>query len=422
MNENMENLLSRTLTDYPQYLGALADVTIAGAIGNHAVNRLTEDKVKVIEAAVKALKSQSEVFNGVSAYGAFGVKAWQAVTEEISKESGVDLSIVRFNQTAIDAAATAAEVTVFASLSEVGEAAEKLALAIEEKAREFAGVVKCGRLGLQDGTPVFVSTELLSYAASIHEAVAELTREKEKWTHSHLGSGSLGTGFGIDPEFGAKATEALGTLAGHILKRPESPYHALNQAHKFLSSHNALGELAFALWRLSNDLEFLSSGPRGGIRELILPAIAPGSSIMPGKINPTAAELVSATSDRVLSDHEAMIGAIHRSWGANGNLSSLPLRLMLDGADLLKRTCDVFVVKVISGLDVNKDKCEKEAEMSLALGLALEATLGKEKTLEVIEKAITERKSIKDAVVSLGYLEEGKAAELLNIENLATPA
>ena len=143
---------------------------------------------------------------------------------------------------------------------------------------------------------------------------------------------------------------------------------------------------------------------------------------MPGKINPTAAELVSATSDRVLSDHEAMIGAIHRSWGANGNLSGLPLRLVLDGAELLKRTCDVFVVKVISGLDVNKANCVREAEMSLALGAALEPVLGKEKALKVIEKAITEKKSIKDAAVSLGYMEESKAAELLNIEKLATLA
>ncbi len=420
MSENTENLLNRTLTDYPQYFGALVDVTCAAVAGNQALNRISEEKAQAIETAARALKG--EAFNRVSAYGAFAVKAWQAVTDAIAKESGVDLTAVRLNQTAMDATATATEITVFTALSEVGEAAEKLASAIEEKAREFTGVVKCGRLGLQDGAPVFVSTELLSYAASIREAVAELTREKEKWTLSHLGSGALGTGFGIDREFGAKATEVLSTLIGRTLKRPTEAYHALNQAHKFLSSHNALTELAFALWRLSNDLEFLSSGPRGGIRELILPAIAPGSSIMPGKINPTAAELVSATSDRVLSDHEAMIGAIHRSWGANGNLSGLPLRLVLDGAELLKRTCDVFVVKVISGLDVNKANCVREAEMSLALGAALEPVLGKEKALKVIEKAITEKKSIKDAAVSLGYMEESKAAELLNIEKLATKA
>ncbi len=419
----MDNPGNRTLADYRSLIKAMAVLRVAAAQANCAISRLDANACKTIEQAANAITNgSSERFSHCAAYGAFLAEAAEAVTAEFVKKTGVKESLIALNQSVTDVSATACEIAVREALLALVPAAQELALALEEKSKEFSDIVKCGRIGLQDGLPVRVSDELQSYALSIREATASISQEADKWNVSHFGSGDSGTGFGIDGGFADKATKALSSLLSCNFTRPAAPYHALNQSGKFFSSHNALMELAFALWRIANDLEFLSSGPRGGIRELILPAIAPGSSIMPGKINPTAAELVSATSDRVLADHDALLCGIHRSWGANGTLSGLPVRLVLDDADLLARTCRVFVKKVIQGLSANQENCRREANASLALGLILTRICGPEKADEVMQKAVSEKIGIEEAAVTLKALSEDSAKEIFDLQRLADNA
>lgn len=416
----MENPGNRTLANYQPLIKAIALIRLAAAQANRAISRIDETTCKTIEQAVNAvINGESKNFTNCAAYGAFLVQATKAVTEELVEKTGLEASQIALNQSITDVCATASEIVVCDTLSKAAVAALGLAQALEEKAKAFSGVVKCARVGLQDGLPVYVSAELQSYALSLREAATAISREADRWHISHFGSGDFGTGFCVDGGFSEKATKALSQLLSSDFTEPTAPFHALNQAGKFLAAHNALMELAFAMWRIANDLEFLSSGPRGGIRELILPAIAPGSSIMPGKINPTAAELVSATSDRVLADHDALMCGIHRSWGANGTLSGLPVRLVLDDADLLARTCQVFVKKVIEGLTVNQEKCEREAKASLAQGLILGRICGFEKANAVMQKALGEKIDVQEAALTLRVVSEETAKEIFNVQTLA---
>ena len=419
----MDNPGNRTLANSRPLVKAIALIRLAAAQANYAISRIDETTYKTIEkAANNVISGEVEGFSNCTAYGAFLVQATETTTKDLVEKTGLKANQITLNQSVTDVSATACEIAVREALSEATVAAQAVAQALEEKSKEFSDIVKCGRIGLQDGLPVFVSTELQSYALSLREAASSISREADKWNVSHFGSGDLGTGFGIDGGFADKAAEALSNLLSCDFKRSATPFHALNQSGKFLSSHNALMELAFALWRISNDLEFLSSGPRGGIRELVLPAIAPGSSIMPGKINPTAAELVSATSDRVLANHDALLCGIHRSWGANGTLSGLPVRLVLDDAELLARTCRVFVKKVIQGLTANQENCEREAKASLALGLILTRIFGPEKADEVLQKAASEKISVQEAAVTLKAVSEESAKEIFDLQHLADNA
>lgn len=417
----MTNPGNRTLSDYPGYVEAIADVRRAAFLANCRLGRVEKNKVQTVETACRLIKEKAaEWFCDYGFYRAVGVPSLSAVTQQLSRLSGVSEADLCLNQGVIDTAATAAEITVFEHMRALSTAIDGLISSLEEKAVQFADVVKCGRVGLQDSVPVSVGAEMHSYAQSIREAAESVDRESRKWTFSYLGLGDQGTGYGIDAGFGLAAVEALSLLLDRQVTRPLEPFHDINQSGKFLAAHNALTELALAIWRLANDLEFLSSGPRGGIRELILPAIAPGSSIMPGKINPTAAELAGGTSDRVLANHDAMLSALHRSWGANGPLTGLPIKLMMEDCNLLSRTCVVLVNKVITGLTVNKTQCRTHAENSLALGLILTRLVGRERAFEVMKKALSEKITVKEAALALKVVPEAAAAELFDVNELAT--
>ena len=417
----MKNPGNRTLSDYPDYVKAVVRVRKAAAMGNLQIGRVSTKEFEAIVKGADTIESQAEtLFTDCGFYRAAGLPALNRITQELSRVCGVAFEKLTLNQGVIDSTATAAEIVIYNALDNLKNDARYLADALEVKAKEFEGIVKCARIGLQDATPVFVSTEILSYAASIREALQAVASEQSKWCVSHFGSADLGTGFGIDADFGQKATLALCEFENRVFEQPTSTYHALNQSGKFLSTHNAVFQLAFAIWRLTNDLEFLSSGPRGGIRELALPAIAPGSSIMPGKINPTAAELASATSDRVMADHQALLSALHRSWGANGPLTGVPVKIMMEDCDLLARTSCVLVEKVIKGLTANPEKSRKQAENSLALGLILTRVLNQSRAQEIMQKALKENITVKEATLAAKVLPEETVDELFDVTRLAS--
>ncbi len=416
----MKNPGNRSLSDYPEYVRAIVRVLIAGSEANREIGRISAQQFDDLNnAGVKVIDQAHSLFKNCGFYRANGRPSLDAVTQQLSQLSGVDPETVALNQRVVDTSATVAEIVVFDRLLELKASAHTLACALEDKAGEFKGIVKCGRIGLQDATPILLSTEISSYASSIREAIDSIDREQQKWNISHFGSGDLGTGYAIDTDFGELATSVLARLYKRPFVRPTEAYHALNQAGKFLSAHNALVELAFAIWRLANDLEFLSSGPRGGIRELILPAIAPGSSIMPGKINPTAAELAGATSDRVIADHDAMLSALHRSWGANGSLTGIPVKIMMENSDLLSRTCLVLTEKVIRGLTANPEKSQAQAENSIALGLILIRLLGRPKTQEIMNMALKEKLTVKQATLALNALPAEIADEVFDLSKIS---
>ncbi len=414
------HLGNRTLSDYPQFVTAIAQVRRAAAQANLQNNRITKAQYSAIAQACEEVSIEAKtLFSDCSFYWGAGVSALNVVTHMICERSMVDKCLVTLNQATADCIATANESVVFNELTEVLSAVDVIVDALNVKADQFANIVKCGRLGLQDATPVFVGTEIRSYAQAIEDAAKSIAREQLKWSVSHFGSGDLGTGFAIESGFGDCATESFNELEGRCYKRSKEPFYALNQSGKFLSTHNALVELAFAVWRLSHDLEFLSSGPRGGIRELILPAIAPGSSIMPGKINPTAAELACATSDQVLADQDALMSAIHRSWGAKGSISLLPLKILMEDAGLLARTCRVITEKVIEGLKANEQHSVKQAENSLALGLILRGVADLVDVQKVMQTAREHRITIKEAALRLNVVTPEQAADLFDVQKLA---
>ena len=415
------NIGNRMLADYPQYIRAVAEVRRTAAQANETLGSLTPQQCATIGLAADRLCEEAQsLFAQQGFYRAGSASPLMRITQTMSALADCPVSHLTLNQSITDVTATVAEIVMYDGLSRVIEACGCMIETLRQKAETYADVVKCARVSLQDATAVLVGDELEAYAQRIDEAAGSLRWQLGKWSVSHLGSGDVGTGFMIAPQFAELATERLSQRLGRTLTRPRLPLAELNQDGKFLAAHHALVELAFAIWRLARDLEFLASGPRGGIREWTLPAIAPGSSIMPGKINSTAAQLACATSDQIMADGQALMAALQRSWGVSGSQSLLPVKILMQDTELLARTCLVFNEKVLSGMTCNADKCLTQAQRSLAPALLLTKVAGVAAVEAAVEYALQNDVTVKDAAVSLKLVTAQEADVLFDSARLAS--
>ena len=191
------------------------------------------------------------------------------------------------------------------------------------------------------------------------------------WRTVSLGAGQLGTGAGIAPEFGHLATKKLAERTHLSLQEAEEQMDCISAHDALLLAHAHIQSLAAVIWRCTKDLCLMCSGPRCGLGEITFPAVAPGSSIMPGKINPTVGQMVKHVCDQINSNQTAMMGAVNTGWLGNGSVSTLPLKMVIDDAKLLTNTMELFNRKVLIGITAHPEHSAHFAEQSLSLARVL---------------------------------------------------
>jgi fumarate hydratase class II len=306
----------------------------------------------------------------------------------------------------------AAEAIHFDLLPALGE----LAGALRAKADEFASVVKSGRTHLMDATPVTLGQEFGGYAAQIDQARERLEGCLERVAEVPLGGTAVGTGLNAPAPFAPAVIKRLAQETGLPLTEARDHFAAHSSRDSLVEASGHLRTLAVALIKIANDLRWMGSGPTAGLAEIRIPDLQPGSSIMPGKVNPVIPEAVTQIGAQVMGNDAAVaFGASQGAFELNVFLPVIASNL-LDSIRLLANGARLFADRCIAGIEADEEQCRRYAEMSPSVGTSLNPYIGYEKAAEVIKQAMKEGRSIRDIVLEQGLLTEAEAAKALDVE------
>lgn len=313
--------------------------------------------------------------------------------------------------------------------SQLGPALKKLHEALAQKAKAYDSILKTGRTHLMDATPIRLGQVFAGYAAAIEQGIYRSNRALvESTTNMPIGGTAVGTGINAHPEFAQRVCETLTVRLGFKdqCDFEEASDHCEAQAAKdsFVDAHAQLKTIAVSLSKIANDIRHLGSGPRCGIGELILPAIQPGSSIMPGKVNPVICESVMQVCCRVIGNDATVTMAGMGGVGSIFELNvAMPVMIdaFLESVTLLSNVCNVFVDKLLVGLEVNEARCTELLEASLMTITALAPEIGYDKCSALAKQAHKEGKTIKQLVGELNLMPPDRLAELMNYDAMTRP-
>ncbi|MFN8234305.1 MAG: class II fumarate hydratase [Actinomycetota bacterium] len=280
--------------------------------------------------------------------------------------------------------------------------------ALARRAEEFAGIVKIGRTHLQDAVPLTLGQEFGGYVAQLDADIARIEATLPGLYELAIGGTAVGTGLNAPAGFGEAASAEIAELTGLPFVAAANPFAALAAHDAVVFASGALATLAASLMKIANDIRWLGSGPRSGLGELVLPENEPGSSIMPGKVNPTQSEAMTMVAVQVLGNDTAVKLA-----GSQGNLElnvfkPVMIRNLLHSTALLADVCRTFREFAIEGLEPDRVRIEELVRRSLMLVTALTPTIGYDKAAEIAKKAHHEGTTLKEAALALGYLSEAE--------------
>jgi len=283
-------------------------------------------------------------------------------------------------------------------------AVEKLRDALAQKAEAFDDIVKIGRTHLQDATPLTLGQEFSGYASQLDHDVQRLSSTLPHLEELALGGTAVGTGLNAHPELGERVAARLSELTGYPFVSAPNKFEALASKDALVFAHGALKTLAASLTKIANDLRWLASGPRSGIGEITIPANEPGSSIMPGKVNPTQCEAMTMLCAQVFGN-DVTIGI----GGASGNFElnvfkPVIIYNFLQSARLLADGCDSFREKLVTGIEPNHERLKENLERSLMLVTALNPHIGYDKAAAIAKKAHAEGTTLREAALALGHV------------------
>ncbi|MEQ9461861.1 MAG: class II fumarate hydratase [Phycisphaeraceae bacterium] len=301
----------------------------------------------------------------------------------------------------------------------------KLHQGLDAKAKQWDSIIKTGRTHLMDATPIRVGQVFSGYAAQVEWSIKRAEWAlKEMLANMPIGGTAVGTGINTDASFAEKVCASLSKRSGVTFVEAENHPEAQAAKDSFVSAHGHFKTIATSLTKIANDIRHLGSGPRCGIGEIILPAIQPGSSIMPGKVNPVICESVMQVSCRVLGNDATVTAS---GLGGIGSLFELNVAMpvmieaFLESAELLGNVAEVFNDKLLDALEVDQTRCTELLEQSLMTITALAPEVGYDKCAALAKQAHNEGKTIKQLVGELKLMPDNRLAELMNYDAMTRP-
>lgn len=294
-----------------------------------------------------------------------------------------------------------------------------LETSLKKKAREFDEIVKAGRTHLQDAVPMTLGQEFSGYASIIQHGIRRVEDCIPHLSELPIGGTAVGTGLNAHPKFAALVIEELEQISKMEVRKAENLFEAMQNKDAALELSGALNVIAVGLMKITNDLRLLYSGPRTGLDEIELPAIQPGSSIMPAKINPVIPEAASMVAAKVMGNNLTITIA-----GQSGNLelnTMMPViaYTLLESLEILSAVSRAFSKKCIDGIKANRAKTQKYAEDTIALVTVVAPIIGYDRASRIAKKAMKSGKSIKDVIIEDGILPKEKVDSILDPKKLA---
>jgi fumarate hydratase class II len=289
------------------------------------------------------------------------------------------------------------------------------------KAKEFDPIVKIGRTHLQDATPIRLGQEFSGYARQIELGILRVERTRMSLAELALGGTAVGTGLNTHPEFASRVIALLARETGCPLKETRNHFEAQAVQDGLVEASGALKTLAVSLMKIANDLRWLGSGPRCGLGEILLPETQPGSSIMPGKVNPVIAESMTMVCVQVIGNDTAITVG-----GQAGNfelLVMLPVMAhnLLQSIGLLASACENFAIRCVAGIVADRERCAAGIEKSLAMCTALAPEIGYEAAAEIAKEAYKTGKTVREVASKKKILPESRLKHLLDPRRMTEP-
>jgi fumarate hydratase class II len=303
-------------------------------------------------------------------------------------------------------------------LDRVLPAVRALREALDAKASAWADIAKIGRTHLQDAVPLTLGQEFSGYVAQVDADIGRIEQTLPQLYELAIGATAVGTGLNAPEGFGDDCAAKIAELTGLPFVRASNPFAALAANDAIVHTSGALATLAASLMKVANDIRWLGSGPRAGIGELLLPENEPGSSIMPGKVNPTQSEAMTMVVTQVFGNDTAIKMA-----GSQGNFElnvfkPVMIRNLLHSTRLLADVCGTFREFCVDGLEPNRDRIEELVHRSLMLVTALAPKIGYDKAAEIAKKAHREGTTLREAALALGYLTEDEYDDIVVPEKM----
>tara|TARA_Y100000815_G_scaffold117852_1_gene106355 strand:- start:2693 stop:4096 length:1404 start_codon:yes stop_codon:yes gene_type:complete len=329
---------------------------------------------------------------------------------------------VNMGQSTNDTFPTAINIAaVEASVNQLLPELTKLRDSLSQKAKEFESIIKLGRTHLQDATPLSLGQEFSGYASALTHGITRIEGAMDHCYELAMGGTAVGTGINSFEEFGSMVADEISTLTGLPFKTAVNKFEALGGQDCIVELSGALKTVAGSLFKIANDVRWLASGPRSGIGEILIPANEPGSSIMPGKVNPTQCEAMTMVCTQVMGNDVTISFA-----GASGNFELNVYRPVMayniiQSIRLLADACDSFRIHAVDGIEANEERIHSNLYNSLMLVTALNPHIGYDKAAEVAKKAYKDNSSLREAIIALGYLSGEDFDRLVQPEKMIKP-
>jgi aspartate ammonia-lyase len=328
---------------------------------------------------------------------------------------------VNYGQSTNDVFPTSMRVATLLELEKLYPVLAELSGALDAKAKEFNDVMKSGRTHMQDAVPIRLGQEFAAYAITIGKAVADIRHAGDSLRELGLGGSAVGTGINTHPDYRAKAVANLAAVSGQKLNPAADMRWAMQSNACMAQVSSALRNLALEIIRISNDLRLMSSGPNTGFAEINLPGLQPGSSIMPGKINPVMPELAAMVSFQVIGNDTAVALAVQAGQLELNVMMPTMAYNVLQSIAILTNMLQVFTEKCVKGLTANRERNAFYAQSTVSLATALNPYIGYAKAAEIVKESVKTGRSIIDIARDKKLLTEQEIAEILDPVSMTEP-
>ncbi|MCS2146792.1 aspartate ammonia-lyase [Scandinavium sp. H11S7] len=423
-----------TIDKIPSYIDSLLLIKKSAAIANHRIGKISNEQVLAISQAADEFLTtpQAQQFPLDIYQGGGGTSTNMNVNEVLANRAneiltgkkGYDVvhpnTHINMCQSTNDVIPAAMKMSIYKILGELEYALSSFVEILGNKVEEFTDIVKIGRTCLQDALPLTLGQQFSGYCSAFERSVLQINNVRRHCLELPMGATAIGTEFGTYPGYKDAFYHALHENTGINFTPEKNFFDALQNADFWITTSAVLKSTANILNKLASDLRLMASGPRAGLAEITLPAVQPGSSIMPGKINPVIPEMAIQVYFRILGNDLSITRACEGELELNV-WESLILNCISESCRLLTECLPLFSEKCIKNLIANRERCAEDAGSSLALSTVIATIFDYKIASEVARKAETEGKSIYQIVVESGLLSTEKASQLLEPSVLTCP-
>jgi len=432
----VENYPISGMRAHPTLIRAMGMVKQAAAEANRALGLVDETRAKaIIEAAKEVIAGQWDHQFVVDVFQAGAGVSFHMNTNEVIANRAIrirrgklgDYSIVHpndhvnYGQSTNDVVPTGMRLATLLELEKLYPVLDALAAALEAKGKEFHGIMKSGRTHMQDAVPMRLGQEFAAYGVAIRKAIVSIRHAADSLRELGLGGSAVGTGINTHPDYRQKAVANLAKTSGQKLV-PAADMRWAMQSNACMAEVSAsLRNLALEIIRISNDLRLLSSGPNTGFGEINLPGLQPGSSIMPGKINPVMPELAAMVSFQVVGNDTAVAMAVQAGQLELNVMMPTMAYSVLQSVTILTNMLNVFTKKCVEGITANEKRCNFYAQSTVSLATALNPYIGYAKAAEIAKESVATGRSIIDIAREKKLLSEKEIDEILDPTTMTEP-